>query len=82
MPILVWNNRGYGEIKKYMIERGIPQIGVDIYTPDFLAIARGFGCRAVKAESLAHLQEQLRLAHRAKGPTLIEIDEAAALTWQ
>ena len=82
MPILVWNNRGYGEIKKYMIERGIPQIGVDIYTPDFLAIARGFGCRAVSAESLTHLQDQLRLAHRAKGPTLIEIDEAAALTWQ
>ncbi len=82
VPILVWNNRGYGEIKKYMIERGIPQIGVDIYTPDFLAIARGFGCQAVKAESLAHLQDQLRLAHRANGPTLIEIDETAALTWQ
>jgi acetolactate synthase-1/2/3 large subunit len=82
VPILVWNNRGYGEIKKYMIERGIPQIGVDIYTPDFLAIARGFGCEAAKAESLAHLQDQLRLADRANGPTLIEIDEAAALTWQ
>jgi acetolactate synthase-1/2/3 large subunit len=81
VPILVWNNRGYGEIKKYMAERGIPQIGVDIYTPDFLAIARGFGCRAVRAESLPHLQEQLRQAHGASGPTLIEIDEAAALRW-
>jgi acetolactate synthase-1/2/3 large subunit len=81
VPVLVWNNRGYGEIKKYMAERGIPQIGVDIYTPDFLTIARGFGCGAVRAEGLAHLQEQLRLAHRAKGPTVIEIDEAAALTW-
>jgi acetolactate synthase-1/2/3 large subunit len=81
VPILVWNNRGYGEIKKYMAERGIPQIGVDIYTPDFLAIARGFGCRAVRAESLPHLQEQLRQANRASGPTLIEIEEAAALRW-
>jgi len=77
----VWNNRGYGEIKKYMAERGIPQIGVDIYTPDFLTIARGFGCRAVRAESLSHLQEQLQQANRASGPTLIEIDEAAALRW-
>jgi acetolactate synthase I/II/III large subunit len=81
VPILVWNNRGYGEIKKYMVERGIPPIGVDIYTPDFLTIARGFGCHAVRAESLAHLQEQLRQAHRAVGPTLIEIEESSALQW-
>jgi acetolactate synthase-1/2/3 large subunit len=81
LTILVWNNRGYGEIKKYMAERGIPQIGVDIYTPDFLAIARGFGCRAIRASSLAHLQDQLRQAQQAKGPTMIEIDEAAATQW-
>jgi acetolactate synthase-1/2/3 large subunit len=81
LAILVWNNRGYGEIKKYMAERGIPQIGVDIYTPDFLAIARGFGCQAVRAESLPHLQDQLRQAQRAAGPTLIEIDETSALRW-
>jgi acetolactate synthase-1/2/3 large subunit len=81
LAILVWNNRGYGEIKRYMAERGIPQIGVDIYTPDFRAIARGFGCQAVRAESLAHLQEQLRQAQRASGPTLIEIEEASALCW-
>ena len=81
MAILVWNNRGYGEIKKYMAERGIPQIGVDIYTPDLLAIARGFGCQALRAESLSHLQDELRQAQRAAGPTLIEIDEASALRW-
>jgi acetolactate synthase-1/2/3 large subunit len=81
IAILVWNNGGYGEIKRYMAERGIPQIGVDIYTPDFLAIARGFGCRAVRAESLPHLQDQLREAEHRSGPTLIEIDEASALRW-
>ena len=82
LTILLWNNRGYGEIRKYMIERGIPQIGVDIYTPDFLAIARGFGCRAERAGSLAQLQAQLRQAQATPGPTLIEIDEAAALAWE
>jgi acetolactate synthase-1/2/3 large subunit len=81
LAILVWNNRGYGEIKRYMAERGIPQIGVDIYTPDFLAIARGFGCRAIRAESLPHLLDQLLQAQRASGPTLIEIDEPSALRW-
>jgi len=79
--ILVWNNKGYLEIKKYMAERGIPQIGVDIYTPDFLAIARGFGCHAVRAAGLDDLKVQLQTAHAAARPTLIEIDEAAALRW-
>lgn len=81
VPILVWNNRGYGEIKRYMAERNIPQIGVDIYTPDFQAIARGFGCDTARADSLPQLQDQLRIAHEASGPTLIEVDESVALQW-
>ena len=81
LPILLWNNRGYGEIKRYMAERGIPQIGVDIYTPDFLTIARGFGCRAERAESLKHLRGLLQQSDQEAGPTLIEIDEEAALAW-
>jgi acetolactate synthase-1/2/3 large subunit len=81
LPILLWNNRGYGEIKRYMAERGIPQIGVDIYTPDFPVIARGFGCRAERAESLKQLRGLLRLADQEPGPTLIEIDEEEARAW-
>jgi len=81
LPILLWNNRGYGEIKRYMLDRDIPTIGVDIYTPDFETIARGFGCNAVKIESAAHLREELRKAHAAKRPTVIEIDDAAAQRW-
>ena len=81
VPILVWNNRGYGEIKRYMAERDIPQIGVDIYTPDFQTIARGFGCHAARPDSLAQFQDLLRQAGRAPGPTLIEIDDALAQQW-
>lgn len=81
VPILMWNNRGYGEIKRYMAERGIPQIGVDIYTPDFLTIARGFGCEAARAKSLDELARLLRQAAAAPLPTLIEIDEADAVKW-
>jgi acetolactate synthase-1/2/3 large subunit len=81
LPILLWNNQGYGEIKNYMADRGIPQTGVDIYTPDFLTIARGFGCRAERAESLKHLHGLLEQADQETGPTLIEIDEEEALAW-
>jgi acetolactate synthase I/II/III large subunit len=81
IPILLWNNRGYGEIKRYMAERTIPQIGVDIYTPDFLTIAHGFGCRAERAESPKQLRGMLQQSQQEAGPTLIEIDEEAALEW-
>lgn len=81
VPIIVWNNQGYGEIKRYMVERQIPRIGVDIYTPDFQAIARGFGCAAVKVEGFAHLQDALKTAHNAHGPTLLEIDDDDVQRW-
>ncbi|PVA09552.1 hypothetical protein DC366_12690 [Pelagivirga sediminicola] len=81
LPILLWNNQGYGEIKTYMAERQIPQIGVDIYTPDFQAITKGFGANAVKADSLDALIMALKTAFAADGPTVIELDDAKARTW-
>lgn len=73
--VLLWNNEGYGEIKRYMRERHIPTIGVDIYTPDLLALARGFGCGAERAASFQHLAELLRGAAHAGRPTVIEVRE-------
>jgi len=81
LPILVWNNQGYGEIKRYMVERGIPTIGVDIYTPDFIAIARGFGCAAETVSTRDEFVDALRRAYAATRPTLIDIPEDLALQW-
>ncbi|MEM7168639.1 MAG: thiamine pyrophosphate-dependent enzyme, partial [Pseudomonadota bacterium] len=81
LPIVLWNNSGYGEIKRYMVERDIPTIGVDIYTPDFQTIARGFGCKAVKVESFDHMKEQLRRAVESDRPTILEIDDHAVANW-
>jgi len=76
--VLLWNNHGYGEIKRYMRNRAIPLIGVDIYTPDFLALAQGFGCHAARATSLQHLRELLQAAAGAERPTVIEVLEDAS----
>ncbi|SFB08998.1 acetolactate synthase-1/2/3 large subunit [Collimonas sp. OK607] len=73
--ILLWNNSGYGEIKKYMQNRAIEPVGVDIYTPDFLAIARGFGCAAQHAATATELTSALQLAVATSTPTVIEISE-------
>ncbi len=71
--ILLWNNEGYGEIKNYMIERQIRPIGVDIYTPDFQVIAKGFGCQAVSIESYEQLHRELIAANKRNVPTIVEI---------
>ncbi|MCO8162983.1 5-guanidino-2-oxopentanoate decarboxylase [Pseudomonas sp. 21LCFQ010] len=73
--VLLWNNQGYGEIKSYMQRRDITPLGVDIYTPDFLTIARGFGCAAERARDHAHLQALLREAPSDR-PLIIEINQA------
>jgi acetolactate synthase-1/2/3 large subunit len=74
--VLLWNNFGYGEIRKYMVARDIVPVGVDIHTPDFIAIARGFGCAACRADSTHAVAAQLRHAVQRNIPTLIEVDEA------
>jgi acetolactate synthase-1/2/3 large subunit len=71
--VLLWNNDGYGEIKTYMVERQIAPIGVDIFTPDFQTIARGFGCIAERPESDAALTGALRAAAGRRIPTVIEL---------
>jgi len=70
---MIWNNRGYGEIKRFMADADIPQIGVDIYTPDFIGLGKAFGCHAVRATSLEGLESELVVAARRDRPTLIEV---------
>ena len=53
--VLVWNNRAYGEIRNYMVDSGIAPIGVELYTPDLVAVARGYGCAAERASNPDHL---------------------------
>ena len=73
--VLLWNNQGYEEIKKYMVNRAIEPVGVDIYTPDFIAVAKGLGCAAQAIGNAEELAAALRAATDRQGPSLIEIDQ-------
>ncbi|WP_119301595.1 5-guanidino-2-oxopentanoate decarboxylase [Dongia deserti] len=73
--VLLWNNNGYGEIKTYMVSRQIHPIGVDIFTPDFQVLAKGFGCEAVTLKKPSDLPGLLREAAKRKTATIIEIEE-------
>ena len=77
--VLVWNDRGYGEIRDFMRARGIAPVGVDLHTPDFVAIARGYGMEAARMKRLEDLPGLLAAAAGRAGPTLIEFDEAVVV---
>ncbi|EJF68865.1 hypothetical protein A462_25934 [Pseudomonas sp. Ag1] len=73
--VLLWNNQGYEEIKKYMVNRAIEPVGVDIYTPDFIGVAKALGAAAQRIQGVEELRSALRVATDRQGPTLIEIDQ-------
>ena len=77
--IALWNNRGYFEIRNYMVGRDIPALGVDLFTPDFQLLAQGFDCAAQRLDSPGPLDEALRAAAERDRPTLIELDETGFL---
>ncbi len=75
LPVLVWNNDALKEMVDQMDRRQIPRIGVEPKSPDFMRLAEGFRCHAVRAASADHLAQSVRDALLADRPTLIEVRE-------
>jgi len=75
VAVVVWNNERYEMIAQNFVEAGMEPIACDIYTPNFLKIAEGYGCPAHRAENIEQLIELLRQAQEVDVPTLIEVRE-------
>lgn len=73
IPIIVYNNSGYKQIKDEMIARGSQPLGVDLPTPDFMALAGAFGASGIRLTELTGFEEAVRRALASDVPTLIEI---------
>ena len=80
LPVLVWNNEGYGEIKRGMLAAKVEPTGVDIFTPDLCGAARALGCAAQRVTTLEELGEALQAAFAAGKPSLIELQQQDFLT--
>jgi acetolactate synthase-1/2/3 large subunit len=74
---LIWNNRGYREIAHAMAEAAVRPIGVDLFTPDFRAIAKAYDIPFSRPPSLRALGSALNAARARKGPSIIEWVEGA-----
>ncbi|MFC3626670.1 5-guanidino-2-oxopentanoate decarboxylase [Vogesella amnigena] len=71
--VLLLNNRCYGEIRLAMQAAEVTPLGVDLYTPDFVALARSYGWHAEQASGNAAIVAALQAAAQRSGPSLIEI---------
>lgn len=75
--MILWNNRGYGEIKSSMSRAGMTPLAVDIFTPDFKRLAQGYGWLHVTANDPATLASCVAEALQREGSTVIEVEEDA-----
>jgi acetolactate synthase I/II/III large subunit len=75
--IVVWNNRGYGEIKSFMIEAGIAPAAVDIAPPDFALIAQAYGYAYRHVAGDAPLRQVLEEFARRRQIMIMEVEAAA-----
>jgi thiamine pyrophosphate-dependent acetolactate synthase large subunit-like protein len=75
LPVIVWNNDALQAIVEGMDERGIPRIGVEPKSPDFLGLAKSLGCHAIRPGGADELARAVGEALAADRPTLIEIRE-------
>ncbi|OBZ94891.1 hypothetical protein ADU59_13865 [Pararhizobium polonicum] len=74
--LMLHDNGGYGEIKSYMVSKNIPPLGVDLHTPDFIAIGWAYGWHAERLESYDALKPALEAAAQRHLPTMLVFGDA------
>ena len=74
--LLLFDNKGYGEIKSYMMSQNIPPLGVDLYTPDFIGIGKAYGWNTEMVGDLDGLRAALGVAAASDEPTMIVFGDA------
>ncbi|MGO9930245.1 MAG: 5-guanidino-2-oxopentanoate decarboxylase [Steroidobacteraceae bacterium] len=74
--VVVWNNRGYGEIKSFMIAAGITPAAVDIPSPDFALVAQAYGYPYRRVAADAQLLPVLEEFVRRRQTMIMEVEAA------
>jgi acetolactate synthase-1/2/3 large subunit len=77
VAVIIWNNRGFGEIKTSMIEAGVKPQAVDLAPPLFGALAGAYGLAHRLVRDRLGLAESLRQFGATRTPLIIEIDADA-----
>jgi benzoylformate decarboxylase len=77
LPVVfvIFDNGGYGALRSFGAMLGIPGApGNDVSGVDFVRLAQGFGCEAVRVDRTSELEPVLRAAWmRFEGPKLVQV---------
>lgn len=84
LTVVVINNSGYGAMRSFsqvMQVRNVP--GLDLPDIDFVKIAEGMGCHAVRVSKAAELAPALKsgMAHKGAGLIEVMVDSAVPLLY-
>ncbi len=74
LTVIVLNNSGYGAMRSFsqvMQVRGVP--GLELPGIDFVRLAEGMGCHAVRVTKAAELGEALKRGMAFEGTSLVEV---------
>lgn len=78
LPVVVFDNGGYGEIRDEMAARGDAPAAVDLAPVDLPALARAYGGHGERAATPEALAAALTRALGTPGPTVITVPEETA----
>ncbi|MEY4172916.1 MAG: hypothetical protein RI900_81, partial [Actinomycetota bacterium] len=71
--LVLWDNRGYAQIRQSFDDVDAPRMGVDVSSHDPEAIARGFGWATSTVHTPAELGPALNAAFAAGGPHMVRV---------
>lgn len=74
LPILVFDNGGFREIREGMEQGGIAPLAVDIPCPDLATLGRAMGGFGATVRRPLELAAEVERALRRSGPTLIRVE--------
>ncbi len=71
--VVIFRDDGYGVIRWKQRQRYGRESGVQFGNPDFVGLARAFGCRAARVEAADELLPALESALAGRGPCLVDV---------
>ncbi len=76
LTLIVHQNGGYAEIRKFMTDNNVVPVGVDLLIPDFMILAGSCGWRTRQLRAFDELGSELTHAQKHRAPTLLLVDDS------
>ncbi len=73
LPIILWDNGKLKEIEDCMVNSQIAPNAVQALNPDFCKLAEAWGAHSAHPKTLVEMQDAVKAAFYASGPTLIYV---------